>query len=115
MQQEGEGFALFLSESSMSEQAGRTLSNVANGLVAESFGQQLGEDLAIRVTLRDDLGGEIELRSRQAYDAPRELYIFAIDLVPKDGGAAAVGGALEALARRKAAYLSKCALRFDGA
>lgn len=115
LQQETEGFAVFLAESGMSEQAASTLSSIENALVEESFGQQLGEDLAVRVTVREEHAAGIELRSRQSYDAARELHVFAIDLVPTDGGAAAVAGALEALTRLEASDLSKCALRFDEA
>ena len=69
--------------------------------------------MAIRVSVRKERADGIDLRSRQAYDAARELYVFTIDLVPKDGGAGAVAGALEALARLEASDLSECALRFD--
>lgn len=113
LQKQDDGFAVFLAESGMSEAAGVALSSIENALVEESFGQQLGEDLAVRVTLRAEHAGSIELRSRQAYDAARELNVFAIDLVPRDRGAAAVERALGALARLDASDLSPCALRFD--
>ncbi len=115
LQQEADGFALFLAESGISEAAELSLSSIENTLIEESFGQQLGEDLAVRVTLRSEHADAIELRSRQAYDAAREFHVFAIDLVPRDGGAAAVQGALGALARLDASDLSTCAMRFDAA
>ena len=113
LQKADDGFAVFLAESGMSEAAGVALASIENALVEESFGQQLGEDLAVRVTLRPEHAGSIELRSRQAYDAARELNVFAIDLVPRDGGAAAVERALGALAQLDASDLSPCAMRFD--
>jgi hypothetical protein len=113
LQKEPGGFAVFLAQSGMSDAAARSLEGVHDALVEESFGQQLGEDLAVRITLRPEQADAIELRSRQSYDAARELHVFAIDLVPSDGGARAVEAALAALARIGADDLSPCALRFD--
>jgi hypothetical protein len=113
LQKRDDGFSVFLAEAGMSEAADATLSSIENALIEETFGQQLGEDLAVRVTLRAESADAIELRSRQAYDAARELHVFAIDLVPADAGAAAVEGALRALARIEASDLSPCSLRYD--
>jgi hypothetical protein len=113
LQKEPEGFAVFLAQSGMSEEAERSLESVRNALIEESYGQQLGEDLAVRVALRPEHVDAIELRSRQSYVAARELHVFAIDVVPRDGGARAVEAALAALARLAADDLSPCALRFD--
>ncbi len=115
LQKESGGFAVFLADSGMTPEAERALSSIENAIVEESFGQQLGEDLAVRVAVRSEWADAIELRSRQSYDAARELHVFAIDLVPTDRGAAAVQGALEALSRLGSADLSPCALRFDKA
>lgn len=115
LQKESGGFAVFLSDSGLSEDADAALSSVNNAIVEESYGQQLGEDLAVRVLIRPAWQERIELRSRQSYDAARELHVFAIDLVPTDRGAAAVQGALDALAKVSPSDLSDCALRFDRA
>jgi len=113
LQQESGGFAVFLAESGMSEAAAASLSSIENAIVAESFGQQLGEDLAVRITLQPEYADAIELRSRQSYDAPRDLHVFAVDLVPSDGGAAAVGAALAALSKLDSSDVTGCRLRFD--
>ena len=113
LQREEEGFSVFLAESGMTDAAAASIESIENALVEQAFGQQLGEDLALRVTVREAHAETVELRSRQSYDAARELYVFAIDLVPKDGGAASVQGALAALAKLGSADLSDCALHFD--
>jgi len=113
LQQESQGFAVFLADSGMSSEADRSLSSIENAIVEESYGQQLGEDLAVRVAVRPEWADRIELRSRQSYDAARELHVFAIDLVPTDRGAAAVQRALAALSQLGPSDLSACALRFD--
>lgn len=76
-------------------------------------GQQLGEDLVVRVTLTESARGTIEPRSTQGYDAVRSLHRFTINLNPTDGGAAAVEKALAALGRIQTSDVTGCALAYD--
>jgi hypothetical protein len=113
VQEADDGFTVILNETAKSAEAEASLEGVRSPLVEESFAQQLGEDLLVKVTLSDAARRSTELRSRQAYHAARELYEFTVDLVPSDGGAAAVSSALEALAAIQERDVTGCALRFD--
>ena len=55
----------------------------------------------------------MDLRSRQAYDAPRDVHLFEVDLVSTGSSAASVENALAALARVQSADVSGCAAVFD--
>jgi len=75
---------------------------------------QLGEDLLVRIELADGpAAGSVDLRSRASHDPIRDLYRYAVDLVPKDGGVAAVDRAKAALAQVSSRDVTGCALRFD--
>lgn len=113
LQQQDESFAIFMAETGMAEGVQEALGTIENSLIAESSGQQLGEDLAVRFTMRPGMGERVDFRSRQAYDAAREVHIFAIDLVPVDGGADSVQRALAALPKLRASHITGCALDFD--
>jgi hypothetical protein len=116
MQQGSAGPSLILPQTSALPDARASLEGVRGTLVASLEAQQLGEDLVVRVELggaaRD---GSYELRSRQGADPVRGLHSFAIDLVPPDGGAAAVERVREALARIGPAAVVGCAASFDAA
>jgi hypothetical protein len=109
------GIALIMNETAMSKRARASIEHVHSPLVAESFGQQLGEDLMIRMELSDAGREGTELRSRQEYDGPRELHAFILDLAPSDGGADAVRRAQAALAGLDASVIEGCRLVFDDA
>lgn len=113
LQEEGESFTVILTETAMSPEADATLGSIRDGIIAESFGRQLGEDLAVNVVLRPVSAGSTEVRSRQAYDAARELHVFAIDLLPAGSAAGSVNDALAALGRLRPAHVGACAMRFD--
>ena len=77
---------------------------------------QQGEDLLLRVaTDRPQAESGLELRSRQSRDELRDLYVYSVDMVPADRGAAAVLAARAALARIAPGDVSGCALAFDDA
>jgi hypothetical protein len=113
LQEADDGFSVILNETAISKAAEASLSELRNPLVDEGYAQQLGEDLMVRLVLAvGDLDGVVDVRSRQFYDAPRDLHAFALDFVPSDAGAAVerAQAALGSLSRRD---VSGCALRFD--
>jgi hypothetical protein len=116
LQKSGDGFNVVLTETGQSPEADEAMLGVHSALVDSVKGQQLGEDLMVRVAL-SELGrdGGFDTRSRQAVDPVRGLHLFALDLVPPDGGAADVERARAALARIDGEDVSGCALEFDAA
>jgi hypothetical protein len=116
LQKNDEGFGVVLTETGQSPAAGEAMRGVRSALVDSIKGQQLGEDLVVRVAL-SELGrsGDFDTRSRQSVDPVRGLHLFALDLVPHDGGAADVERARAALARIDSADVTGCALAFDQA
>jgi len=113
VQQTDDGVALILNQTALSKQARASVEDVHSPLIDESHAQQLGEDLMIRLTLSDRGQNLAELRSRQDYDAPRDLHAFILDLAPSDGGADMVGRAQSALAALDTSAISGCRLTFD--
>ena len=113
-EQEG-GFRVILSETAL--QPDVDLAGVRSPLVEKVEALQLGEDLLVRVKLPASVqvgrDAPWQLRSRQARDELRNLYVYSVELVPTDGGAAAVARARGALASITAADVSGCAGRYD--
>jgi hypothetical protein len=114
VQEASDGFSVILTETAMAPEARAGLDNMRSPLVEEVFGQQLGEDLLVKVSLTDAAMGSTEVRSRQQYNAARDLHEFVLELVPNDGGRAAVQRALDTLASITTADVTGCALEFDG-
>jgi len=116
MQPGSAGPSLILPQTAALPDARATLEGVRGPLVASLVAQQLGEDLVVRIALGEEAkAGGYDLRSRQTADPVRGLHIFALDLVPPDGGAAAVERARSALARIGPADVAGCAAAFDAA
>jgi hypothetical protein len=113
VQEASDGFSVILTETAMAPEARATLDDIRNPLIGEVFGQQLGEDLLVKVSMTETAVENTEVRSRQKYNAARDLHEFVIELVPNDGGRAAVQDALAALARITPADVTGCALAFD--
>ena len=113
VQQADDGFSVILTETAMAPEARAALDQLHSPLIDEVFAQQLGEDLLVKVTLSKQARGSTDVRSREQYNAARDLHEFVLDLVPKDGGAAAVQHALAALAAIRPADVTGCALHFD--
>jgi hypothetical protein len=114
LQQTGDGIGVVLTETGQTPEAGEAMQGAQSMLVNSIKGQQLGEDLVVRVALSERGQGEdFETRSRQSVDPVRDLHVFALDLVPSDGGAADIERARAALARIGNADVSGCALEFD--
>ena len=114
VQQADDGFAVILTETAMSDDARLSVEDLRSPLIDEAYSQQLGEDLMVKLVLSGRAAADgTEIRSRQSYDAPRDLHVFSIDLLPGDAGAEAVSGALAALSRLGPDDVSGCALAFD--
>jgi hypothetical protein len=114
LQEADDGFSVILTETAMTDDARESVESLRSPLIDEGYGQQLGEDLMVKVVLSEQgRGDRTEVRSRQSYNAPRDVYEFAIDLVPTDGGAGAVDAALAALADLGPDNVGGCALSFD--
>ena len=114
LQKSEKGFDVVLTETACNPDAAATLKGVVSSLVAGVEAQQLGEDLLVRVRLTDLGRSEaFETRSRQAYDPVRGLHVFSIDLVPRDGDAAARESARKALAGITTTDVTGCSLEFD--
>ncbi|MGH0037597.1 MAG: hypothetical protein ACQGVK_21415 [Myxococcota bacterium] len=115
VQEAGDGFTVVLNETARSPEATAAMEGVRSPMIDEVFGQQLGEDLIVQVALAPRAKGRSDVRSKQNYDAARDLYEFTVDLVPGDGGAAAVQAAIDALGAIRSRDVTGCALEFDGA
>jgi len=116
VQQGGSGPSLILPQTAAAPEARASLEGVRSPLVASLLPQQLGEDLVVRVALTDAArDGGYDLRSRQGEDPVRGVHLFAIDLVPPDGGAAAIERGRAALSRIETGDVTGCAGAFDAA
>jgi hypothetical protein len=115
VQQTDDGVALVQNETALSKRARATVEELHSPLIEESYGQQLGEDLMIRFDLTQEGRSTTELRSRQDFDAPRDLHVFILDLAPADGGSKTVKRAQDALASLDESDISGCRLAFDDA
>ena len=116
LQKSDDGFGVVLTETGHTPEAGEAMRGVRSALVDSVKGQQLGEDLVVRVELTElGQGDRFDTRSRQSVDPVRGLHLFALDLVPGDGGAADMERARSALERIDADDVSGCALEFDTA
>lgn len=113
LQKSADGFGVVLTETGQDPEARDAMRGVESALVKSVKGQQLGEDLVVRVAFTERGLGDFEPRSRQSVDQVRGLHLFALDLVPKDGGSADIDRARAALARIGAADVTGCALEFD--
>jgi hypothetical protein len=113
VQKASDGFSVVLTETGKTKSSGETMKGVKSANIQSLKGQQLGEDLVVRVTLTEAARGNIEPRSTQGYDAVRSLHQFTINLNPADGGASAVDKALGALSRMETSDVTGCALAYD--
>lgn len=116
VQEADDGYGLILNETAMSKEARAAVDAIHSPLIAEAYGQQLGEDLMVKLVLANpEERDAIEVRSQQQYNAPRDLYEFIIDLVPADSAVTRVSTALDALSAIEASDVAGCTLAFDDA
>jgi len=72
-----------LTETAESPEARESMRGVSSAFVGSIQGQQLGEDLVVRVGTTDLTASDaFETRSRQSRDPVRGLHLFALDFVP---------------------------------
>jgi hypothetical protein len=116
VQERDDGFHLILAETALDPEAERSLDGLRSPVVGSVEALQVGEDLLVQVALGAEARQDsLQLRSRQAHDPIRDVYRYAVDLVPADSGAAAVEDARASLARITSADVTGCAERFDEA
>ncbi len=113
VQEASDGFSVILTETGMSRDATSALATMRSPLIAEVLTQQLGEDLLVKVSLTDAARDRTDVRSRQQYNAPRDLHEFVLELVPKDGRGETVKNALAALRSVRVGDVTGCALDYD--
>jgi hypothetical protein len=114
LQRGGNALAVVLTETAGSPEARESMRGVSSAFVGSVQGQQLGEDLVVRVATTELTASDaFETRSRQSRDPIRGLHLFALDFVPRDGGAGDIERARAALQRIGPDAVAPCALRFD--
>jgi hypothetical protein len=114
LQEAGDGIGVILNETAISDTARTSVESMRGPLIDEAYSQQLGEDLMVKLLLSEQgLRDRAEMRSRQAYDAPRDLYAFTVDLVPPGGEFASTTRALETLSSLDTSVIRGCALVYD--
>jgi len=108
-----DGFSIVLVKTSPSEDAAKNMRGVSSDDIQLLRAEQLGEDLVVRVQLRDSDPGGLDLRSTRNHDAARNLHDFTIELVPTEGNAAVLARSEDALNRIQHSNVFGCALDFD--
>lgn len=113
LQDAKDGISLILTQTGMTSEANASIDGTLSPLLSDLYTQQLGEDLVVKIGFAPSSSyGEPKVRSRQSYDAARELHEFTLDFVPADA-AQSVVRAREALAQLRTPDVTGCALRFD--
>jgi hypothetical protein len=114
VQQRDDGFSVILTGTAETDAARGTIEGASSPLVSSLQARQIGQDLLVRAVLADAARGTT-VRSRQDFDAVRDVHTFALDLVPADGGAQAVQRAKAALGRIAPRDVAGCGLAYDAA
>lgn len=116
LQEADDGLSVILTETAISPDADAALEQAKSPLIEEAYAQQLGEDLLVKLTFAGGQGkDDVEVRSRNAVDAARDLHVFTVDLSPKGGKGDAVVKAQAALKKIGRKDVSGCSLEFDRA
>jgi hypothetical protein len=114
LQKGDDTLGVVLTETAESPGSRESMTGTSSEFVESVQGQQLGEDLMVRVATTELIASDaFETRSRQSRDPIRGLHLFALDFVPRDGGAESIERARAALQRIDSAVVNRCALRFD--
>jgi len=113
LQEMSDGFSIALRETDTSETASENMRGVSSDNIRSLRAEQLGEDVVIRVQLRDAAENRRSLRSTRDYDAVRDLHQFTVELVPAEGNAEVLARSVDALGRIRRSDVSGCALEFD--
>ncbi len=109
------GFRVILNETALGPGLGDALAGLRGPGIAGIEAQQVGNDLLVSVELAEPQGEPPVLRQRIGHDPVRDLHVFTVDLLPADGGAAAVEAARAALERLRPEDVTGCALAFEDA
>ena len=112
LQEAGDGYGVILTETAISDEAGGNVAEIRSPLIAESFSQQLGEDLMIKLVLGES-APDVEVRSRQSRDAPRDLHVFTVDFILGESAKERVQRATTGLAELEVNAVQGCALLLD--
>ena len=116
VQEADDGYAIILNETAYTPSGKTSVESIESPLIAEGYGQQLGQDLMVKFVLQNSHQGDpVEIRSRQRYDGPRDLHELVIDLVPRSASATSIEKALQALDALGPSDISGCAMIFDAA
>ena len=116
VQEADEGLSVILTETALSRDARVTLESARSPIVDGMLGQQLGEDLLVQLDYgQRAIESEVEVRSRQSYDAARDFHVFTLELLLRNGRSEAVAKAHAALSRLTARHVDGCAREFDRA
>ena len=113
LQKMSDGFSIVLTRTGHSEDAFETVRGASSDNIKSLRAEQLGEDIVVRVQLRDTTQNGLDLRSTQQYDTVRDLHQFTVELVPTDGNAAVLAKSDAALNRVRQSDVFGCALDFD--
>lgn len=113
LQKMSDGFSIVLTKTGHSEDAFETVRGASSDNIKSLRAEQLGEDIVVRVQLRDNTQNGLDLRSTQQYDTVRDLHQFTVELVPTDGNAAVLAESDAALNRVQHSDVFGCALDFD--
>jgi hypothetical protein len=111
VQERDDGFNVILAETARGPEVAAGVDTLRSPRVEKVEALQLGEDLLVQVDA--ELGEGVELRSRQSRDELRDLHVYSVEMVPADGGVAAVQEARAALAAIGPEDVSGCAAVFD--
>lgn len=109
------GFRVILNETALGPGVAESLAGLRGPGIAGVLAQQVGNDLLVSVDLADPQGEPPVLRQRVGRDPVRDLHVFTVDLLPADGGVAAVEAARAALQRIRPEDVTGCALAFEDA
>ncbi len=114
LQEGSDAVSIVLTETARSDAAEAALDSMHSPVIDQAVGQQLGEDLLVKLALTGDAKlATIDLRSRKHYDAARDLHALVIELVPEKEKQAAVTRALAALAKVRGSDIRGCRLAFE--
>jgi hypothetical protein len=114
VQDREDGFSVILAETAKGPAVGDVLRGIQSPLVKRVEALQLGEDLLVQVTTAGpEAARDVDLRSRQTLDNLRDLHVYSVEMVPRDGGVVAVARARAALARIGPSDVTGCAAVFD--
>jgi len=110
------GFSVVLNETAEGPDAAAALQQASNPMFAHVSAEQLGEDLMVRIDLAPGAREpKPELRSRQGFDAARDVHVFTLDVLPKGGTAPTPERMQQALDAVGPGDVSGCAAAFDEA